>query len=145
MPCAKLWRDLIVIFHVRATWIFANFDLWVLQSLVKWVACLLWSVPWSGFNLGRHMFLFSDIFDGTFSGIRDYILWFSYCGILLIFWQSKSWAFIKHDRLVKWHNIILTKYWGMNKWMADILLTTKMLAVERNFLYHFGHKDPIDN
>ena len=36
MACAKLWTDLIIIFHMRAVNIFTRFVIWVRKSLVKW-------------------------------------------------------------------------------------------------------------
>ena len=43
MACAKLWHDLMIIFHVRATCIVKRFWLWVCKSFVWWpqiIPCL---------------------------------------------------------------------------------------------------------
>ena len=41
MTCAKLWPDLIIICHVRATWIFTRFGSWAHKPFVEWV----WALP----------------------------------------------------------------------------------------------------
>ena len=42
MTCAKLWPDCIIIFQLRAIWIFAKFGLWAHKPFVKWVPGPFW-------------------------------------------------------------------------------------------------------
>ena len=77
---AKLWPDLIIIHHVRATWIFTRFELWTHKLFVKWVQVVKkdydeveYFIPfmwWMSFLAGKSDFPAFNVLLSVFRFIR---------------------------------------------------------------------------